>query len=148
MHVIIADTPKPLSNRQRVFFQYYTFVLIDLTVLNLFQEHWQHLTIDSFGISLLAALLLQVMLKLTIYIEHRAADYFKSKTGFIAKLRPLSAWAILFVSKLLILGAVNHLFGDEVIFGGPYHGLVAFIIVITAMLGAEQLTMKIFRSLA
>ncbi len=35
MHVIIADTPKPLSKRQRVFFQYFTFVLIDLTVLSL-----------------------------------------------------------------------------------------------------------------
>lgn len=148
MHVIIADTPKPLTIRQRVFFQYFTFVLIDLTVLNLFQEHWQYLTIDSFSISLLTAILLQVMLKLTIYVEHRAAEFFKSKTGFIAKLRPLSAWGILFVSKLLILGAVNQLFGDEVIFGGPYHGLIAFIIVITAMLGTEQLVMKIFRTLA
>ena len=148
MQAIIADTPQPLSKRQRIFFQYFTFVLIDLTVLNLFQEHWHHLAIDSFSISLLTAILLQVMLKLTIYLEHRAAEFFKSKTGFVAKLRPLSAWGILFVSKLLILAAVNLLFGDEVLFGGPYHGVIAFIIVITTMLAAEQLVMKLFRSLA
>jgi hypothetical protein len=148
MHVIIADTPNPLSKRQRVFFQYFTFILIDLTVLNLFQEHSQYLTIESFSISLLAAILLQAMLKLTIYVEQRVADYFKSKTGFIAKLRPLSAWAILFVSKLLILEAVNLLFGDAVIFGGLYQGLVTFLIVITVILATEQLVMKIFRSLA
>jgi len=148
MQVIIADINTQLSIRQRVFLQYFTFVLIDLTVLNLFQEHWDYLSIDSFSISPLAAILIQVMLKLTIYLEYRAADFFKSKSGFVAKLRPLSAWGILFVSKLLILGAINELFGEEVIFGGPYHGVVAFIIVITAMLAAEQLVLKIIRSLA
>ena len=86
MQVIIADTPAPLSKRQRVFFQYFTLVLIDLTVLNLFQEHWHHLTIDSFSISLLTAFLLQVMLKLTIYLEARG-ESFAGKMAVAAVIR-------------------------------------------------------------
>jgi len=48
--------------RQQLFIRYFTAILIDLTVLNLFDEYWEYVEIDSFTISLLAALLLQVLL--------------------------------------------------------------------------------------
>ena len=124
----LSDVSNSLSHRQLVYVRYLTFVLIDLLVLNLFQEYWAYVTIDSFTISLLAAILLQFMLKVTIFLEHLAADFFKSKSGFIGKLRIVSAWAILFVSKLVILGAINFLFGDEVLFSGPYHGLLRLLL--------------------
>jgi hypothetical protein len=60
----------------------------------------------------------------------------------------LSTWAILFVSKLAILEAINISFGDMVMFGGPVHGVVAFIIVVIAIIIAEQLMLWINRSLA
>ena len=52
-----------LSNRQRLFVRYLLAVLIDLTVLNLFVEYWDKIVIDSFTISLLAAVLLQILLR-------------------------------------------------------------------------------------
>ena len=138
-----------ISRRQQLFFKYTYFVLIDLTVLNLFNEFSENVFIEYFSVSLLAALLLQVLLQITIAIEHRVANFFKEKDTTKAKiLRALSTWAILFGSKLLILAAINTSFGDSVLFNGPIHGLVSFIIVVIAIIIAEQLFLWIYRKLA
>jgi len=137
------------SRRQQLFFRYTLAVLIDLTVLNLFNEYWDYVFIEFFTISLFAAILLQFLLQVTIAIEHRVANYFKKKAGVRPRImRGLSTWAILFGSKLAILEAINFSFGDSVIFSGPVHGLVAFIIVVIAIIIAEQTISWIYESLA
>jgi len=137
------------SKRQQLFIWYTLAVLVDLTVLNLFNEYWDFVYIEYFTISLLTAVLLQFLLQVTIAIEHRVADYFKSKTGLGARvLRSLSIWTILFASKLVILEAINFAFGESVKFSGPVHGLVAFIIVVIAIITAEQTVRRIYKSLA
>lgn len=136
------------TGRQQLFIRYFTAILIDLTVLNLFDEYWDYLVIESFTISLLAALLLQVLLKITLRVEHRIAAFFKAKAGTAAKvMRVLSAWAVLFGSKFLILEAINIAFGDQVLFKGPYHGIVAFIVVIVVMLTAEIIVVRLNKRL-
>ena len=142
-------TTQVMLNRQRLFMKYIVAVLVDLTVLNLFEQYSDHVYIESFSISLLAAVLLQFLLQLTIAIEHKVANYFKSKEGIKHQIaRGLSTWAILFISKLLILEAINFSFGDSVLFIGRVHGLITFIIVIVAMIIAEQILIRIYRSLA
>jgi len=137
------------SYSQQIFLRYFTLVLVDLTVLNFFDEYWHLVTIKSFTISLLAAALLQTLLKLTIVIEHRIANYFKAKDGLSPKIqRALATWAVLFFSKIIILEAINFAFGDEVTFGGAFDGLVSFIVVVFAMLIVEQLIMRLYRALA
>ena len=137
------------SKRQRLFIRYTLAVLVDLTVLNLFNEYWDFVYFEYFTISLLTAVLLQFLLQVTIAIEHRVAGYFKTKTGLRAKvLRGLSTWPILFASKLVILEAFNFAFGDSVVFSGPIHGLVAFIIVVIAIIIAEQAITRIYNFLA
>ncbi len=139
----------PHTNHQQFFMRYTLAILVDLTVLNLFDEFWSHVLIDSFLISLFAAILLQILLQLTIIIEHRIANYFKSKSGIKAKvLRILSTWAVLFISKLIILEAINISFGDQVLFTGPVHGLVVFIVVVITILLAEYIITRIYKSLA
>jgi len=136
------------TRKQQLFFRYTFMVLIDLTVLNLFNQFWDYVYIKSFLISLLAAILLQVLLKLTIVIEHRAAGYFKDKPGLKPKIyRGLSAWAILFVSKLVILELINLSFGKSVLFSGPVNGLVAFVTVVTVIIATEQAFSRLYRSL-
>jgi len=138
-----------MLNRQRLFIRYTLAVLVDLTVLNLFDQYWDHVYVESFSISLLAALLLQFLLQLTLVVEHKVANYFKSKEGIKHKIaRGLSTWAILFLSKLMILEAINFSFGDSVLFTGHVHGLIAFIIVVVAMIIAEQIVTRVYRSLA
>ena len=140
---------KVFSTHQQMFVRYFTAILIDLTVLNFFDEYWEHVKIGSFTISLFTAVLLQVLLKLTIAFEHRMENYFKNRTGIKAKIqRLLSIWAILFGSKLIIMEAVNFAFGDKVVFGGPFYGLAAFIILVIVMLIAQYAVLKLYRSLA
>ena len=146
----IADEPlKTFTSRQQLFLRYTFAVLVDLTVLNLFNQYWDYVYIEYFSISLLTALLLQFLLQVTIKIEHYVASYFKEKPGLGPRvLRIFSAWAILFASKLVILEAINFSFGDSVVFSGPFHGLVAFIIVVIMIVVAEQTITRIYRSLA
>jgi hypothetical protein len=136
------------SNRQRLFLRYFTAILIDLVVLNLFVEYSESVTVDSFTVSLFAALVLQVLLKSTMALEHRIAAYFNVRQGGFAKfMRFFSAWLVLFGSKFVILGAIDLTFGDSVVFAGPLHGLVVLIIVLVTMLLAEEAVVRIYRRL-
>jgi len=140
-----ASTP---STKQLLFVRYFTAVLIDLTVLNLFDEYWDDVQVGSFTISLLAALLLQVMLKITLALEHRVAEHFHAQKSKFARLkRVLSAWLILFASKFVILAAIYIVFGDKIVFHGPYHGAVTFIVVVVAMLATEELVVRFYKRL-
>lgn len=144
--IALTDTP---STRQRMYLRYLTATLIDLTVLNLFNEHWAFVTVSSFTISIFAAILLQVLLKTTIALEHRVAAFFNARTGAGARfMRYFSAWLILFGSKLVMLGAIDFAFDDDVMFTGPLHGIVAFIIVVVTMLIAEEAAARLFHRLA
>jgi hypothetical protein len=146
---LLPASSQPPSNKQRLFIRYFTAILIDLVVLNLFVEYSGYVVIDSFTISLFAALLLQVLLKLTLAIEHRVAAYFKARQGGFAKfMRYFSAWLLLFGSKFVILEAIAIAFGDKVHFGGPLHGLVVLIVVVITMLVAEEAIVQLYRRLA
>ncbi len=137
----IGTDVRVLSNRQALFIGYFLCVLVDLTVLNLFDEYFAKVDIDSFTTSLFAAALLQLLLKLTLALEHRVADYFKNQSskGSTAK-RLLATWLILFGSKFAILGAINIVFGDKVVFGG----VIPFIIVVLAVMAAELAINRIY----
>jgi hypothetical protein len=138
-----------LSRRQEIYFRYIFFVLVDLTVLNLFVQYWELVFVESFSISLMTALLLQVLMQATMAIVHRITNYFKKNPGVSAKIfRCLSTWAVLFSSKLVILEAIDIVFVDSVMFAGPMNGLIAFIVVVTAMIVAEQVFQRIYNSLA
>ena len=130
-----------LSNRQAMFIGYFLCVLIDLTVLNLFDEYWDQIEIESFTTSLAAAALLQLLLKLTLNLEHRVANYFKQQQdkGALAK-RLFTTWLILFGSKFVILEVINLVFGAGVKFGG----VIPFIVVVFAIMAAELITSKIY----
>jgi hypothetical protein len=137
-----------MNNSQKLFVRYLVAVLIDLTVLNLFDEFWDLVTIGPFSISVLAAILLQVLLKATLVLEHKVAAYFNSRTGAFARfMRFFTAWLILFGSKFVMLGAVDLAFGDDVLFTGPLHGIVSFIVVVIVMLAAEEIAVRIYRRL-
>ena len=136
------------SDAQRLFVRYFTAILIDLVVLNLFVEYSKHVNIDSFTMSLLAAILLQILLKVTLAIEHRVAAYFKAKPGrLMTFFRWFFAWVVLFGSKFVILEALSFTFGDKVRFEGPWHGIVALILVLVVMLVAEELVARLYRRL-
>ena len=134
------------SMRQRVFMRYLTATLVNLVVLGLFAEYWEHVTVSSFTILLLAAVILQVLLKLTIVVEHRVAAFFNARPGGFNKfMRFFAAWVVLFGSKFVILGALVLAFGDRLHFGGPFDGIVVLIVVVVTMLVVEAVLVKFYR---
>ena len=136
------------TDSQRLFVRYFTAILIDLLVLNLLVEYSSKVSVDSFTTSLLAAILLQILLKVTIAIEHRVGAYFKSKPGkLMTFLRYFCAWLVLFGSKFVILEALSFAFGDKVRFEGRFHGLLTLIVVVVVMLVAEEVIVRIYRRL-
>jgi len=137
------------SNRQRLFMRYFTAILIDLVVLNLFVEYSGKVFVDTFTTSLLAAILLQVLLKLTIACEHWVMDWFKARGGggWMTFLKFFSAWLILFGSKFVILEALVQVFGDKVRFEGRWHGIITLIVVVIVMLLVEEIIVRIYRKL-
>jgi hypothetical protein len=137
------------SDRQRSFVRYFTGILIDLVVLNLFVEYSGKVFIDTFTTSLLAAIVLQVLLKLTIAFEHWVMAWFKARGGggWMTFLKYFVAWLILFGSKFVILEALAQLFGDNLRFDGMWHGIVTLIVVVIAMLVAEEAIVRLYRRL-
>lgn len=140
-----AEAP---SDKQRLFMRYFTAILIDLVVLNLFVEYSGKVFVDSFTTSMLAAIVLQVLLKLTIAVEHRVAAFFKARSGGFNKfMRYFCAWLVLFGSKFVILEAIVQLFGDNVRFEGRFHGIITLIVVVVVMLLVEEVIVRFFRRL-
>ena len=137
------------TDRQRLFVLFFTGTLIDLVILGLFAEFSDNVHVDSFSIALLAAIVLQALLKLTIAIEHRVLALFKGKTGGAwTGLKFFCAWLILFGSKFVILEALTFVFGDRVRFEGMWHGIIWLIAVAVAMVVIEELIVRFYRRLA
>ena len=138
-----------INQRQRLFLMFTLFVLADLTVINLFDEYASsYFHISSFAASIVMAVILQILLIITIKIEHKIGDFFKSKEGMMNLiLRILITWALLFGSKIIMMKIVDLILGEKVEYYGPYHGLGAFILIIIGMLIAENTLKKIFNSL-
>ena len=137
------------SRRQRVLLRYFSATLVDLAVLGLFAEYWEHVSVESFTVMLLAAVVLQVLLKLTIVVEHRVALFFNARPGGFNKfMRFFAAWLVLFGSKFVILEALVLAFGDRISFGGPFHGIVALIVVVVVMLAVEAALVKLYRRMS
>lgn len=146
-HHAAASAEVP-SSRQRLLVRYLIAIFADLVVLGLFAEFWAPVSIGSFSVGLLTAVLLQMLLQATLSLEHLVAAWFSKRQGTAWNVaRYFSAWLILFGSKFVMLGVIERLLGDSVRFSGPLHGVVAFIVVIVGMLVAEELMVRIFRQL-
>ena len=139
-----------MNDRQQLFLRYYTGFLMDLVVLNLFAEWWSDVFVSSFTVSLAAALVLQLLLKGTIAVEHKVAAYWKGRGpgGVNTFMRYFCAWLVLFGSKFVILEAIVQIFGKEVHFLGMWHGVITLIVVVVVMLVAEEVVVRLFRRIA
>jgi hypothetical protein len=143
-----AEVSMP-SDRQRLFVLFFTGTLIDLVVLSLFAEYSEKVYVDTFTTALLASIVLQILLKATIALEHRVLARFKNKVGFAWKaLKYFTAWLILFGSKFVILEALSFAFEKDVHFTGVWHGIIWLIIVVVTMVIVEELVARSYRKLA
>jgi len=145
---LMPDAARSYSDRQRLFLLYFVGALVDLVVLGLFDQYSEHVYVDTFTTMVLASVLLQLLLKGTIAVEHWVASHFKGKTGAGWKtLRFFCAWLVLFGSKFVILEALALTFSEDVQFHGWMHGIVWLIIVVVTMVIVEELIVRFYRRL-
>jgi hypothetical protein len=147
-HLLPAEAAMP-TDRQRLFALFFIGTLIDLVVLSLFAEYSSHVFVDTFTTALLAAIVLQILLKLTIIAEHSVLALFKGKAGAAwTGFKFFCAWLILFGSKFVILEALSLIFDKDVHFTGVLHGLLWVIVVAVTMVVVEELVVRLYRKLA
>ena len=143
-----SDKVYGFNTPQRLFVGYTLAVLVDLVVLNFFDEYWDFVNIESFTISLIAAVLLQLLLKLSMGLEHKSAEHCTRKPGTAPNVyRAITTYIILVGSKFVMLEAINLLFGEKVSFTGPWNGVVAFFAVVFTILIAEVIVSKVYFAL-
>ena len=138
------EEPSTVTPAQERFTAWVTEVLIDIVVLNLFVEYAHAIVIDSFAISILTAILLKLMVDAVKGVEQGVSDYFAAKQGTVWKaLRVAAVWLILFLSKFVILEAVNFVFGDHVELGS----FIEIVAIIVAMLAANAVLHGVYQRL-
>ncbi|MEM9731381.1 MAG: hypothetical protein AAF997_22600, partial [Myxococcota bacterium] len=84
----------------------------------------------------------------TIQIERKVASFFLRRGGRGAFTKAMvSVWMVAFGVKVAALHILDLVFGERLLFVGPYSGTFAFLVVVVAMLLAERLVRRIFLSL-
>jgi hypothetical protein len=126
---------------QRYYSDFMIDVLVYTVVLNLFVEYVDSIVIDSFTVSLLTAIVMKLLIDLIDYVVALAKGYFERKGSTLAKvLFGLSAWAIMFFSKIVILEVVQIIFEEDVDLGG----FVNVLMLVIAMMVARRLSTAVF----
>jgi hypothetical protein len=133
-----------MTPAQARFVSWVSEVLVDIVVLNLFVEFVHTIVIDSFWISILTAVLLKLMVDAVKGLEHSVSAYFAEREGAVWKaVRFLAVWLILFLSKFVILEAVNFVFGDHVELGS----FIEIVGIIVTMLAANATLVAVYQHL-
>ncbi len=138
------DTTQTVTRAQLRLTSAVTQLLVTIVVLNLFAEYVDTVVIASFTVSILTAVLLWLMLRVITRLEHRVSDHFRAKQGGLSRvLRILSVWAILFVSKFVIIEVVAVATAGKATLG-QFFEVVAIVLV---LMGADRLMVWTYRRL-
>ena len=133
-----------ITPKQRLFADWMTAVLVYTVILNLFVEHSDAFVIDSFTISVLTAIVLKAFLGIILRLEHRVATFFRAREGtFFRVFGVFLTFSILFLSKFVILEAIDIIFGDHV----EISGFIPLVALIITMLVADLLVHRIYERL-
>jgi hypothetical protein len=133
-----------ITRKQEIYFDWMSDVLTYTVVLNLFVEHVDNVIIDSFTISIFTAVLLKILLDIVMRAEHKVKGFWGAKEGAVASiLGKVSLLGVLFVGKLLILWAVDAVFGDHVDLGH----FIEVVALVLALMITRELAHRLFLAL-
>lgn len=139
-----AESVKSLSKRQIYYVDFMMDVLMYTVVLNLFDQYVSEVVIQSFAISLLAAVVMKGLLDVIGVLVQRLKEYFSAREGTGAQVAFwVSAWVILFVSKIAILEIIDLVFEEDVDLGG----FLDVLAIVMAMMLARRASTYFFTRL-
>ena len=134
-----------ITRQQSLFMSWATAVLLNVVVLGLFVEYSDSIVIDSFTIVILAAVVLKALVAVTLRLEHRVRNFFLQRGGTVNRvLGIVTALAILFSSKFVILEVIDIIFRDHV----EIDGFIPLVLLIITMIAAEQAVSFIYERLS
>ena len=134
-----------ISRQQSLFISWTTAVLLNIVVLGLFVEYSDGILIDSFTIVIFTAVVLRALVAVTLSLEHRARNFFTRRGGTVnLVLGIVTAMAILFSSKFVILEVIDIIFRDDV----EIDGFIPLVLLIITIIVAERVVQFIYGRLS
>jgi hypothetical protein len=121
------------NNKQAVFVEMITGILIYAVVLGFFNDYTSILDTRSYSTTFFVALVMQLLTYLTFYVKKRISrNYSKGAKLADNALVLFGVWLVLFLSKFVFLAAIDIIFGENVQISG-FVGLVAIIVSMTVV---------------
>jgi len=105
---------------------------------------WSWVTVDNFMFALISAIIMAIVLKSSVAFEKYAANACLRQSMAPKIKRFFSSWFILIGSKVIAMGAIVLLFGEQVKFSGPVDGVLSFYATIISVVILESLLYKSF----
>ena len=103
---------------------------------------WDWVMVESLTLATVSAVIMAIVLKSSVAIERWAASVCLTQRKFPKVKRFFSSWFILIGSKVVAMGAIVVLFGEQVQFLGPAGGVIAFYLTIISIVIMESLLIK------
>ncbi|MDN2480209.1 hypothetical protein [Vibrio agarivorans] len=116
--------------------------IIGTVAMLVYGSFWKWVTVNSVVMAAISAVIMAVVLKSSVTFERWAADYFLNQRTLPKVKRFFSSWFILIGSKVVAMGTIVFMFGDNVQFLGPASGVVAFYLTIISIVIFESLILK------
>ncbi|MGR4988724.1 hypothetical protein [Vibrio rotiferianus] len=103
---------------------------------------WDWVTVDNILFALISAVIMAVVLKTSVAFEKFAANACLNQSTAPKIKRFFSSWFILIGSKVIAMGAIVMLFGEQVKFSGPVDGVLSFYATIISVVILESILYK------
>lgn len=124
--------------RQEIFIQMVIGTLIYSVVFGFFSDYTNLVHTNSYSITFIAALLMQLLVYPTFKLKSLIARWFRKKNTKARKVGLVfTIWAILFVSKFIFLEVLNVVLGDYIEIG--FIGIILVIICSTILTKLTQI---------
>lgn len=129
----MPQATRVVTSRQLYYVDFLMDVLVYTAILNLFDEFVDSVTIDSFTVSLLTAVVMKGLIDAIEFLMDSVKGRFGDKEGTAARAVTITLmWVILFLSKFAILWVVDIIFEDDVDLGGFFQVLVMVLVMMLA----------------
>lgn len=135
---------RQINRSQRVYASWLSDVLVYIVVLNLYVEYSPNKVIDSFTISILTAIVLKLLLVAITSAKKRVWAWSQGREGrFYTVGGIVGVWAILFLSKFVILETIDFIFGDKVELGS----FIDVMLLVAALMIAREVAHRVYKTL-
>lgn len=123
-------------------------LFIGVTSVVIADQQWSWFHVDNYTNMILVGVLMQVCLSFFIWLEGFSANLWQRKgnTKLHKVGRAITSYISLVGGKFVTMGIISLAFGESVMIGGYFGGLVTFFALIFVILGLEKAVEHTFYS--